>query len=360
MPAVAAASTAVRFGLSVSLRAPWIAPDEMLYGLIGRGFWQTGRFELFGQQGPFYGFYPVVAGLPLAVFGPAAGLLALQAFQAALVSLTAVVAFLWTREMVGARWGIVAALLTVATPEMARSGLIMTEPVYLPVLTFTLWRLTRALVEPTTRNQVILAAGATTAIAIRLQGLTLLPVIVVSVLAIATLSGNARKLALFLPTLLGLGAGFALLYAARFFVSAGGGVLGAYGGTAGPGYTVGGVFTWSIREVGDVFLLSVGLPLIAVFALLIWQVGARHRDAAVVSLIVVTLVYSLVTVVQVGAFASVNVHQLAERDISSVAPALFVAFCVWLGRACRDGRCSPPSQRGFLVLLQYCCRFIHS
>ena len=110
-----------------------------------------------------------------------------------------------------------------------------------------------------------------------------------------------------------------------------GSALGAYGASVTSGYQVFDVLRWSLREAGDVFLLVVGVPLIGAFSLFAAQLRARSRDAEIsAELLSVTFAYVLLVVVQVGAFASVNVHQLAERDLTTVAPPILVAFTVWV------------------------------
>ena len=54
-----------------ALDGPWIAPDEFVYSLTGKTFWSTGHFTLFGSDAPFYGMYPFLVGLPMALFGNA-------------------------------------------------------------------------------------------------------------------------------------------------------------------------------------------------------------------------------------------------------------------------------------------------
>jgi hypothetical protein len=85
------ASAAVRFASVRSFAAPLIAPDEMVYGLVGRAFWETGRLTLLGAGAGGYGVYPVLAGLPEALLGTAAGITVLQAGQALLASSAAAV-----------------------------------------------------------------------------------------------------------------------------------------------------------------------------------------------------------------------------------------------------------------------------
>ena len=152
---------------------PWIAPDEMVYGLIGRSFWETGRLDLLGGDAPFYGLYPVLAGLPEALFGTATGIVVLQVFQALLASTAAAIVYTWARPAAGARWALVAAVLTALLPAAVYSGLLMTESAFLLAATLALWAMARALVKPTGFRQVVVVATIMLATFARLQGVVL-------------------------------------------------------------------------------------------------------------------------------------------------------------------------------------------
>ena len=47
-------STAFRLGVALTFDVPWIAPDEMLYGLVGESLWQTGELSIRGIATPYY------------------------------------------------------------------------------------------------------------------------------------------------------------------------------------------------------------------------------------------------------------------------------------------------------------------
>ena len=66
LAALVAVSAALRFVAAHAVPTPWIAPDEMLYALLGRGVWHDGRLSVLGGDTPYYSLvYPVFAGLPL-------------------------------------------------------------------------------------------------------------------------------------------------------------------------------------------------------------------------------------------------------------------------------------------------------
>jgi hypothetical protein len=327
-----AISSLIRFGASLGLRAPWIASDEMVYSMLGRSFWETGHMRVLSSA-PFYGFYPVFAGLPLAGFGPAAGLLVLKALQAVVVSSTAVVVYLWARQLVSRSWALVAATTAVSMPALAYSGLIMTEATFLPVATLALWLLARALAVPSWRNQALASSAITLATAIRLQGLGLFPAAAAAILLVAWFERDARRLLRFAPLLVTSASGLIVLELARLALGTGGASpLGAYQPVATGGYHLVAVLRWSSREAGDAFLLVLGVPLLAALTLATVRLRDRGRDPALSALLAVALAYGVVTIVQVGAFASKYAHQLIERNLISVAPPLFIAAIVWLAR----------------------------
>ena len=58
-------SSAVRFALSSGVDAPWIAPDEQLYGLLGRSLVAGDGLSVLGERIPYYSLvYPLLVGLP--------------------------------------------------------------------------------------------------------------------------------------------------------------------------------------------------------------------------------------------------------------------------------------------------------
>ncbi|TML47314.1 MAG: hypothetical protein E6G20_08830 [Actinobacteria bacterium] len=88
-------STVVRFALSRGVDAPWIAPDEQLYGLLGRSLVTGHGLKVLGQSVPYYSLlYPLLVGLPSLWSDTAAAVTWAQALQALLMSATAVPAYL--------------------------------------------------------------------------------------------------------------------------------------------------------------------------------------------------------------------------------------------------------------------------
>ena len=92
------------------------------------------------------------------------------------------------------------------------------------------------------------------------------------------------------------------------------------------------VARWVFYHVGDLFLLVLGVPLVALGVLGYGAARGRESDPGVRALVAVSLATSLWLPVQVGAFASRYVGHLAERDLIMAAPPLFICMAVWLSR----------------------------
>lgn len=331
--AIVAVSAALRYAVSRSLEAPWIAPDEMIYGLLGRSLWATGHGSLIGADAPFYGGYPLLVGLPLHALDTAAAISVIQLGQAILMSLAAAAAWAWARPLAGNGWALAAAALTACMPALAYSGLLMSEAAFLPAATLALWMTARAIATPSRGRQAALLAALGLATAARLQGVILLPILVTAALLAAWFSRDRRVLNRLAPTWITIAALAALWIGVRVIADGNAtGVVGAYSGAVGTAYDAGEVIRWVFYHAGDVFLLVLGIPLVALGVLAYGAARGRESDPGVRALVAVSLATSVWLPVQVGVFASRYVGHLAERDLIVAAPPLFVCFSVWLAR----------------------------
>ena len=76
-------SAALRLGAARAIPGPFIAPDEMVYSLLGRSLWSDGSLSILGADIGFYSLlYPAFVGLPLSVGSLRTGFELLQAVQA--------------------------------------------------------------------------------------------------------------------------------------------------------------------------------------------------------------------------------------------------------------------------------------
>ena len=331
LTAVVVASAVTRFAVARGVDAPWIAPDETIYALLGRSLWSSARLSLLGGDTSFYSLvYPALIGLPLSLFGPAAGLVAVQAVQAVVMSAVAIIVFAWGRPVVGAPWALAAAVLSVLIPGLSYAGLLMSETVFYLVIALALWALWAVLARPSPHRQVLLLAAMGLAFLTRVQAVGLIPAVFVAIALFCIFTRDVTILRRLTPTLVVLALAIALAAA----VSALGGgwseLVGAYGAATG-GYEAGEAAKDIVWHLGGVFLVVAGVPLLALALLAVRCARTRESDAAA-ALVATAFAWTLITVVEVGVFASRWVGHMAERLLITVAPPLFLVLVLWLAR----------------------------
>ena len=332
--ALVVVSTLARFALSRNVLAPLIAPDEQLYGLLGRSLVAGEGLTVLGEPIPYYSIlYPLLVGLPFVWSDLADGVRTVQFLQALVMSLTAVPVFLWARPVAGRWWALLAAALTVLIPGLAYSGLLMSEALYYPVAVVAVWALSGCLFEPTRARQALFLAALGAALATRLQAVGFVVALVVALGVLALAERSRAPFRRLLPTFAVLGAVGVLWIATRIAAGGVGQLLGAYA-TLGRAdeYSLGDILQSIAWETGALALITVGIPLVAL-GILAWQtITGEERDARVRALVASALAYAVVTVIEVGAFASRFVEHVTERQLLSVAPPIFVVFALWLAR----------------------------
>lgn len=317
-------SAALRAWAAGGIVTPWIAPDELIYADIGRSFWQTGHFLLWGAPVQlFSAVYPVLAGLPLSLHDRASGYELLKGVQAVAMSLTAIPVYLWAREVTPRGWALVAAVLALVPPSLAYSGLIMTEVAFYPVFVVAAWAVARAVALPTPRREGLALAAVVLACATRLQAVLFVPAYVTAVLV------DRRRVRAHVPAFVALAVVAALWSAWQ--LRHGGPVtkvLGAYQAAGETGYDVGDAARFVLYHFGDLVLISGAVPLCALAAL----AAARDADENVRALVATTASLCVWTVLEVGVFASKHVGHLAERNLFPLLPLLAIVLVVWLAR----------------------------
>ena len=329
-------STVVRFAVAQSFTTPWIAPDEMVYGLIGETLWSEGTLSIRGLPTPYYSILtPALIGAPLAAFDLAEGIEWARLLQALAASLVAVPTYRWARRMMSEHWALVAATLTLLAPALHYAGFLMTEPLILTLVTAALLALARAVEEPSTWRYGVFAGWATAAAAVRLQALVLVPTVLLAVLLEAAAARDRRRLQ---PLLWLAGASILVVVAVGAVVVASGSdlsterILGAYTPVSDAGGAT--VDASGILEIVwhgfDVAILGLGIPVLAFAALAYRSFGGRDADPSRRAFVSVALGYAALLVLQVGLFAAEFVGHVAERYLITVVPLLAIALCVWI------------------------------
>jgi hypothetical protein len=324
-------SALARFAIARSFDVPWIAPDEMIYGLVGQSLWDTGELTIRGATVPYYSLLtPLLVGLPLTAGDLARGLAVAQFLQALAMSLVAVPVYLWGARLVGRRWALAAALLAVLPSALWYGGLLMTEALFYPLVTAALLALARMLVRPALERQGLFLLLVSLAAAVRLQALVLLPTLLVAVGLYAWFGRSGAIVRRLAPILLLVGVATAGLLAA--YASGRSGLLGAYGEITQTTGTSTGAFAQFTWHTGALVAMTMGLPLLATTTLAVLAAWRGEPDPAGRAFLAVTAAYVPLLVAQVSLFAVEYLDHVSERYVITAVPPLLVGLCLWITR----------------------------
>ena len=329
-------STALRFAVAQAFTTPWIAPDEMVYGMVGEGLWSHGTLTLRELPSPYYSLLtPALIGAPLAALDLGDGIQWARLLQALAMSLVAIPTYLWARRIASTGWALAAATTVLAAPAFHYSGFLMTEPLTLTVVTAALLALARALEEPSMWRYGVFVAWATAASAVRLQAMVLLPAFLLAALVDAAAARDRARLR---PLLWFAALATAVSGAVAAVIVLTGGelssrrLLGAYTPVGQAGAAAEDRFHEIAWHAFDVAVLGLGVTVLAVAVLSLRVLAGRDRDPALRAFVAVTLAYVALLVLQVGLFAAAFVGTVAERYLITALPLLVIGLCAWISR----------------------------
>jgi hypothetical protein len=323
-------STLVHWLAGRRLSGLWIMPDEAIYGQRALEFWRQGHLPILGGQGAGYSvLYPILAGLPLSVGKQATGYDSLKLLQALVISLAAVPVFVYGRRLMPPAYAYLAAALTVCSPLLLYSGLLMTEVLFYPLVAWTLLAVAHAVTTGARRDQVLVFVLILADVLTRTQAVVLLPVFGGAVLLDAAFSRSRERLRLFGPV-------WVLFVLAAIVVVAAPGTFGSYAGTLRGSYPIGRAIDLTFEHLALIVVTTAIVPAAALALLAVEAVRGRLDAEPELRSLVATAVVALALVsVQVGFFAARFAPHLLERDLAALPPLLFTVFCVWLGRGAR-------------------------
>jgi hypothetical protein len=330
LAALVLVSTAFRAWAAVSVPVPWIAPDEMVYGLLGRSLYLHGSLEILGGPTPFYSLLvPALVGFPLTAFGLTSGLDILQGLQAFVMSLAAVPVYLWAHSLVSRRWALVAAALTVAVPGLTYAGLLMSEVLFYPLFVLAAWAGAATIVRPTTPRQILLVVAIVAVCLTRLQAIVLLPALATAAVVDAWLARSWSSLRRLVPAAGVLGA--LVLVWLGWRLASGGGALGSYEVVASTSWSIGAAAKYVLYHAASLLILSGLFPAAAVALMLVRAARHGEPDPSVRAYLAVASSLCVWLVVEVGVFTSHYSDRIVERNLIALAPVLFVGLVVWVG-----------------------------
>jgi hypothetical protein len=337
LAALVLVSAGLRAWAALEVPVPWIAPDEMVYGLLGRGLYEHGSLDILGGPTPFYSLLtPVFVGLPLSVTDLATGYDLLHGLQALAMSLTAVPVYLWARSLVSRRSALLAAALAVAVPGLTYAGLVLTEVLFYPLLVLAAWAAAEAIARPTRRTQLLLVVAVAAVSATRLQAIVLLPAFATAAGLDAAIVRSWQGLRRLWPAAAGLSG--LLVTWLIWRLASGEGPLGGYENVAQTSYSVGAAAKYILYHFADLLILCGLFPACAVVALLVRALRRGEPDPRVRAYAAVAVSLSAWLVVEVGIFTSRYSDRLVERNLIALGPVLFVGLMLWLERGGSGGR----------------------
>jgi Dolichyl-phosphate-mannose-protein mannosyltransferase len=300
----------------------WIMPDEAIYADRALRLWHHGSLPVFRGQGAGYGLlYPALAAAPLAL-GSLASLRIVQAF---VMSLAAVPVFLYGRRVMPPTYALVAAALTVASPLLLYSGLVMTEVLFYPLAALTLVAIAYAVETGRVRDQVIALALIAAAVATRTQAVVFVAVLAGAALVEAAFARDRSRLRAFWPT-------WAALVAGLLVAAVAPGAFGSYSSVVGSGYPLDPSLRLTYEHLAYLVLTTAVVPFAAFGMLLVDAARGRERDRAGRALLAVTVCGVVALCVQVGFFAARFATHVLGRDLAPLPPLLFLVFALWLAR----------------------------
>ena len=348
--AIVVLSTAFRLGVALTFDVPWIAPDEMLYGLVGESLWETGQLSIRGISTPYYSLLtPVLVGLPLTLDDREGGVAVAQALQALAMSLAAVPVYLWGKRLVGPVPALAAAALAVVSPVLWYGGLLMTEALFYPAVTAALLGLARMLERPTLERQGIFLLATSLAAAVRLQALVLLPTMLLAVGLYAWFARSHAIVRRLAPTLAFVGVGTLALAAASLV--GGADLLGAYGVLTETAPSSTGLLSQLTWHVGAVAVMTFVLPLLATVVLVIAAAARGERDPVQRAFLATTGAYVPILTAQVAVFAVDHLDHVGERYLITALPPLMLGFVIWIRQDATLPRWISAAVAGAAVLL---------
>src|SRR5580765_2279959 len=174
---ILAIAALVRILLTRSIHAPWIMGDELDYSELARSFASNGVMRLREEPWALGTIYPVIISPAWLATSVGTAYAVAKILNVLLMMLAAIPFFLWARLLVRPLFALTATLLVLLLPALLYANMIMTESAFFPA--FLLWVLlaARALERPTALRQALAVVSIGLPVAIRSQGVFLVPIL---------------------------------------------------------------------------------------------------------------------------------------------------------------------------------------
>ena len=334
----------VRALLTRQIPAPWIMGDELDYSELARSFASDGVMRLREAPSTVPTLYPVLISPAWLATSVGTAYAVAKILNVLLMTLAAIPFFFWALRLVRPVLALTATLLVLLLPGALYANLIMTESAFLPAFLLTILLTALALERPTPLRQVLAVVSIGLPVAIRAQGVFLVPILLTAVLLNVLLDVRAserltmgsvvKRLRAYVVTFAVVG-GAALAYIALKLVQGHGlsSGLGGYSVTTQAGYSLRAVARWSVLHLAELVFAVGVVPASALIVLAgaAWAapraIGSRERV-----FLALTVATTFWMVLLVGAFASRFSLRIEERNMFYAEPLLLLAFVIWLDK----------------------------
>jgi hypothetical protein len=335
---IVAGSTSLRILSGLQTAAPWTFPDELIYSELGKSFAHFGQFRMSGEAFSAFAYgplYPIVIS-PLYRFAanPSEAYAWVKAFDAFLISSTAIPAYLTARRILRRRFALLAATATVLLPATYFAGKLMTENLAFPVFMWAVLAITYSVERPTPRNTGLALLMIGVAVVTRMQMVALLPTLVSARLLLPRLMASSATTVPSRKTRTWIACtGASAIVVGLSFAAVSSGLL---GNRAGVLERLRPVETpkWFIYHLAELDL-ALGVMPLAAFVLLTVLVLRRDLPSATRQLVAFVAVSAsallwLLGLVAVYASQEREVPLIFERYLMYVEPLLVIGFLAWL------------------------------
>ena len=181
----------VRLLLTRSFPAPWIMGDELHYSELARSFASDGVMRLREEPSALRSLYPVLISPAWLADSVGTAYALTKVINVLLMTSAAIPFFLWARRLVRPTLALVGTLLFLLLPAALYANLIMTESAFLPAFLLSVLLAALALEHPTPMRQVLAIVSIVLPVAIRAQGVVLVPILLTALVLKVLLDARA-------------------------------------------------------------------------------------------------------------------------------------------------------------------------
>jgi hypothetical protein len=334
-------SFTLRLAAALAHATPLYFPDEYIYGALARSIGTTGNLAVRGMPAHFPALLEPLLAAPFWAFGNAELAYRLtQGLNALAMSLAAIPVYLLCRRIgLTSRFGIGAAAVAIAFPDLLFSSFVLSDPIAYPLVLTAVWLGVRALELRTARAQVVFVLVSGLAAFARIQ-YVVLPV----AFAGAALLLDRRRVKAYWPTVAMLalpGIAVAGLGVSR--------VLGYYSLVAHQRVPVLSALKWAAIDTMMLaysagWILVPGALLGLAYALVRPRLRAEHAFGAF------TLCFGVLLFVEAAIYAARGSTRYQERYLFMLLPLVAPLFGLYVSRGWPRRSAMALVAAGMLVL----------